>query len=131
MTDLTTTMRTPSAARAGVSRVAIKMVISLLVAALSTVPSALSAQPARPISIGGSADEDACAAVGKVKGLKPKGTLAVRTGPGRSFASVDELRNGQLLYVRDSSKDGTAGRRLRTWQRQLRRDQSCCEKASL
>lgn len=31
----------------------------------------------------------------------------MRSGPGRTFASVDELRNGQVVYVCDASKDGT------------------------
>ena len=53
---------------------------------------AVSAESQVPIIIGGSANEDACGAVGAVAGFKSRASfLAVRAGPGTSFAVSDTL----------------------------------------
>ena len=66
------------------------------------------ASPVAPIRIGGSAEVDACSALGKVMGLKVTGDgfLAVRSGPKHSFDKIDEIVNEQLVFICDSSYNG-------------------------
>jgi hypothetical protein len=52
-----------------------------------------------PVSVGGEREHDACAGVGVVTGLDPRGAnaLAVRSGPGTRYGKVDRL--GPLAEV--------------------------------
>ena len=56
-----------------------------------------------PVMIGGEAEEWACSALGKVRGLDPDGDgfLAVRRGPGSQYAMIDKLHNGDMATICD------------------------------
>jgi hypothetical protein len=60
-----------------------------------------------PVMLGGDLDFDACQVIGAVKGLDPRGDgfLAVRAGPEAHYKMLDQLNNGQLLYICDSKGD--------------------------
>ena len=62
-----------------------------------------------PVSVGGSAEFDACGSWAVVSGLKPGGDgfLAVRSGPGTAYRLRDRLAEGQGFYVCDQSRDST------------------------
>lgn len=80
------------------------IVLAIFGGALSTIVEIVVADAyagsQEPIIIGGSANEDACGAVGTVAGFKNKSsTLAVRTGPGASFSVVDNLPIETLIFV--------------------------------
>lgn len=70
-----------------------------LVAAGNVAP--LAADDGVPVMIGGEPDLDACASLGEVTGLDPKGEnfLSVRTGPGVGFAAVDRLAAAAQVYI--------------------------------
>ena len=64
-------------------------------------------QPASvPVRVGGLPDLDACAAVGTVVRLQPGSLLAVRAGPGTTFARRDALANGREFFMCAMSDDG-------------------------
>jgi hypothetical protein len=72
--------------------------------ALACLPAATLAQDASvPVIAGQIHGYDACGLVGVVRGLDPRGDgfLAVRAGPGSTFAKVDEVYADQLLNVCD------------------------------
>jgi hypothetical protein len=70
--------------------------------ALAAIATALLSLPAQAqyLILGGD-DMDACASNGVVAGLKPGGgnVLAVRSGPGVSHASFDQLHNGDAVFL--------------------------------
>jgi hypothetical protein len=55
------------------------------------------------VMAGRDASLDACRSEGRVKGLDSAGDgyLAVRAGPGPQFSELDELGNGQPVYICD------------------------------
>ena len=72
--------------------------------ALACLPAATLARDASvPVIAGQIHGYDACGLVGVVRGLDPRGDgfLAVRAGPGSTFAKVDEVYADQLLNVCD------------------------------
>jgi len=72
--------------------------------ALACLPAATLAQDASvPVIAGQIHGYDACGLVGVVRGLDPRGDgfLAVRAGPGSTYAKVDEVYADQLLNVCD------------------------------
>jgi hypothetical protein len=72
--------------------------------ALACLPAATLALDASvPVIAGQIHGYDACGLVGVVRGLDPRGDgfLAVRAGPGSTFAKVDEVYADQLLNVCD------------------------------
>jgi hypothetical protein len=72
--------------------------------ALACLPAATLAQDASvPVIAGQIHGYDDCGLVGVVRGLDPRGDgfLAVRAGPGSTFAKVDEVYADQLLNVCD------------------------------
>lgn len=82
-----------------------------ILAALAFVclPLATSAQQRHvPVIAGQNAGYDACGTVGVVRGLDPNGDgfLAVRAGPASNYAKLDELNNGNLVYICDQSGKG-------------------------
>lgn len=68
----------------------------------ATLVAGLMAGPANAqyLTLGGD-DMDACASNGVVVGLKANGDnfLAVRKGPGTRHAKIDELRNGDEVFI--------------------------------
>jgi hypothetical protein len=63
-----------------------------------------------PVMIGGNSDDgqlDACASLGAVSGLDPKGDrfLAVRSGPGTRYLLLDKLLEGQKVFACSVSPD--------------------------
>jgi hypothetical protein len=78
--------------------------------ALACLPLAASAQQRHvPVIAGQNAGYDACGTVGVVRGLDPQGGdgfLAVRAGPSSNYAKLDELYNGNLVYICDQSGKG-------------------------
>jgi hypothetical protein len=62
-----------------------------------------SAALAVPVMVGGDPDVDACPGMGEVVGLDPQGDdfLAVRDGPSTSFKKIDEVYQGDALYLCD------------------------------
>jgi hypothetical protein len=62
-----------------------------------------SAALAVPVMIGGDPDVDACPGMGEVTGLDPQGDdfLAVRDGPSTSYKKIDEVYQGDALYLCD------------------------------
>ncbi len=60
-------------------------------------------QRAVPVIVGQNSGYDACGTVGVVRGLDPHGDgfLAVRAGPASSYAMLDKVYNGYLLYLCD------------------------------
>jgi hypothetical protein len=66
----------------------------------------VSAAPEVPVIIGGSTNEDACGAMGAVAGFKSNSSvLAVRSGPGTSFAQTDSLPVETVVFVCDFQGD--------------------------
>ena len=55
--------------------------------------------PGVPITVGGDAKSLPCPQSGVVRVVGPKGALAVHTGPGLEYASVDRLGNGKTVAV--------------------------------
>lgn len=71
---------------------------------LACLPLTAGAQGGRvPVIAGQYPDQDACGAVGVVRGLDPRGDgfLAVRAGPGSGYAMLDKVYNGYLLNICD------------------------------
>ena len=60
-------------------------------------------QPEVPVVLGHEPDLDACGAIGVVAGLRAGGDgfLAVRGGPGTGYGKLDEITNGQTVFVCD------------------------------
>lgn len=54
-----------------------------------------------PVLVGGESDLDACSSIATVTGLDPAGDnyLAVRTGPGVSYAQIDRLSSSAIVHV--------------------------------
>jgi hypothetical protein len=54
-----------------------------------------------PVMLGGTIDQDACARVGAIAGLNPRGDgfLSVRSGPGRNYAEMDRIYNGKEVLL--------------------------------
>lgn len=54
-----------------------------------------------PIFVGGDENEDVCGATGEIYKLKEDGDgfLAVRSGPGTNYKKIDELYNGNSVYM--------------------------------
>lgn len=65
------------------------------------------AQADIPVMITPIEDMDACGGYGEVSGIQS--FLAVRSGPGTDFDKVDELANGDPVYICDDSGDGWYG----------------------
>ncbi len=76
------------------------MIRSLSLLALLLTPAASMAQVAVPV--GGDATADACATLGEVTGLNPRGDgyLSVRDGPdARRYRETDRLRAGRPVMI--------------------------------
>ena len=60
-------------------------------------------RPEVPIVLGHEPDLDACGAAGVVAGFRHDGDgfLAVRSGPGTGYRKLDEIYNGQTVFVCD------------------------------
>jgi hypothetical protein len=72
--------------------------------ALGCLPTASGAQGLRvPVIAGQEPGYDACGSQGVVRGLDPHGDgfLAVRAGPGSSYAMLDKVYNGYILNLCD------------------------------
>ncbi|WP_427026268.1 integron (plasmid) [Aureimonas ureilytica] len=83
-----------------------KLPLSLLaISVLMVCPLAVSASPqgAQPVEVGGDAELDACASLGRIVRLDPKGDnfLAVRDGPGSQRRELDRLGPGALVTICD------------------------------
>jgi len=74
---------------------------AVLVAFLMLTAPALAADPEVPVKVGGFPDMDACMTLGEVDGLDPNGDnfLAVRGGPDTSFGKIDELHEGDQVWI--------------------------------
>jgi hypothetical protein len=61
-----------------------------------------------PVVVGGEEGLDACPSLGVVSGLKPKkgGFLAVRSGASRTHKRIAKLREGQEVFICNTSTDG-------------------------
>lgn len=57
------------------------------------------------VTVGGEAEGGACPLQGTVGGMSAGSTLAVRAGPGTSFARLDRLPNGKRVYLCDRAAD--------------------------
>lgn len=79
-------------------------VVGLAVLGLS---SAVIAQDDVPVMITPIEDMDACGLYGEVVNINT--FLAVRSGPGAEFQKLDELANGDAVYICDDSIDGWYG----------------------
>jgi hypothetical protein len=79
-----------------------------LAAASAAPPREVPGLPEVPVVVGEQQDLDACGGWAVVHGLNPEGDgfLAVRAGPGVSFAMRDRLRERDGLYVCGGSDDG-------------------------
>jgi hypothetical protein len=57
----------------------------------------------RPVMVGGDPEDDACGALGEVRGLKPGGDgfLALRSGPSANARMIDKLQEGDAVYMCD------------------------------
>jgi hypothetical protein len=79
----------------------------LLALLLTTSSASLAESPSGsvPVYIGDDPGLDACLSWGEVQGLHHS-KLAVRRGPGVDYEQVDELDNGQGLYLCDASAEG-------------------------
>jgi hypothetical protein len=83
---------------------------TLLIMLLCFAGFAMAESGAVPVMIGEDGDDaqlDACASLGAVSGLDPKGDgfLAVRSGPDARYALLDKLREGQEVFVCNVSPD--------------------------
>lgn len=93
----------------------LRCLASLVVAAIGTAALAhpVASLPAVPVMVGHDGPEfDACGAVGRVRGLNPKGDnfLSVRAGPDTSYPERDRLEQGQLVWLCDATgKSGWHG----------------------
>jgi hypothetical protein len=80
-----------------------KMRYMISIALLSVVSThgTVGAESSVPVTPGGDAVLDACASLGKVRGLRRDGDnfLAVRSGPGTRYTKIDKLVNGDEIYV--------------------------------
>lgn len=83
------------------STLSVCLVVALLAVAMA--PSPALAQRAVPVMVGGDADYDACSSVGQVARLNPNGDgfLAVRSGPSTDYGKIDELYNGDTVFLCD------------------------------
>lgn len=83
---------------------------ALAAAALLRLTSVQAAPPtAKPVTVGIDGPEyDACGSQGAVRGLREDGDmfLSVRSAPGTASPEVDRLKNGQVVILCDSTKDG-------------------------
>ena len=57
------------------------------------------------VTVGGDGEGGACPLQGTVGGMSKGSTLAVRAGPGTSFARLDRLPNGKRVYLCDRAAD--------------------------
>ncbi|WP_062213131.1 hypothetical protein [Aureimonas sp. AU12] len=75
-------------------------ITTLLAFALLT---SASAQGLEPVEVGGEAELDACASLGQIVRLDPKGDnfLSVRNGPGSQRLELDRLGAGALVTICD------------------------------
>ncbi|MEM7544724.1 MAG: integron [Pseudomonadota bacterium] len=75
------------------------MVAALLLSGFGPAPAQEAAQV--PVTVGGSAELDACGSLGRVVGLDPNGAnaLLVRAGPGRDYERLDRVGPGQILFL--------------------------------
>lgn len=81
--------------------------VALVVAPVATLNAAPPA--AKPVTVGIDGPEyDACGSQGAVRGLREDGDmfLSVRSAPGTTSPEVDRLKNGQVVILCDSTKDG-------------------------
>jgi hypothetical protein len=82
-----------------------KAILSIVVSSQMLCSMALAqgayVRPDVPIVIGGDQGLDACGGVGRVAGLDPHGDgfLAVKAGPGISYARIDRLYNAKQVYL--------------------------------
>lgn len=80
--------------------------LALFTAAAIAVPAlGLAQQRAIPVVPGQNQGYDACGIIGEVAGLDPSGDgfLAVRAGPDGGYAMLDQLHNGDAVYICDQS----------------------------
>ncbi len=79
----------------------------VLFLALSNSTVVFGADGSVPVVVGGEEELDACAGIGVVSGLNPKGDgfLSVRSGPDVSYSEQDELREAAEVYICGASKD--------------------------
>ncbi|XSG81907.1 MAG: integron [Methyloligella sp. ZOD6] len=78
----------------------------LAAAAISLLPVlGVAQQRAIPVIAGQNQGYDACGIIGEIAGLDPNGDgfLAVRAGPDGSYAMLDQLHNGDAVYICDQS----------------------------
>lgn len=91
--------RAPGRTRA----MAIATLVALQAAGLIMPPAAAQPgpRPEVPVVVAQEPDYDACALMGLVEGLRTDGDgfLAVRGGPGTNHRKLDEIYNGQQVYV--------------------------------
>ena len=78
------------------------LAIAVIGSALVIGPPAL-AESVYPIYVGGDTQFDACGSLGEVTGLRVDGNgfLAVRAGPGTGYEKIDDLINGDRVFVCD------------------------------
>lgn len=90
----------------GLSRIRYGLAASILLAACAFVPASQAKDLEVPILERSQEDLDTCA-VGQVRRLKAQGDgfLAVRTGPASNFRKIDELHNGDLVWIFDQRSD--------------------------
>lgn len=83
------------------STLSIGLAVALFAVAMAPLPAA--AQSGVPVMVGGDADYDACSSVGQVARLNPNGDgfLAVRSGPSTDHGKIDELYNGDIVFLCD------------------------------
>jgi hypothetical protein len=83
------------------------LLVGLVVAIHSPIAQEAGVRPNVPVVVGTNPRLDACAAVGVVTGLDPNGDgfLAVKSGPGLSYARIDKLYNGEQIFVCTVSGD--------------------------
>lgn len=82
------------------------MLMAVMAAGVSIAPAhGLAQQQQVPVIAGQNQGYDACGIVGEVTGLKPGGDgfLAVRAGPDTGYAMLDQLHNGDPVYICDQN----------------------------
>ena len=82
-------------------RTALTGYATLIAIGMTVFAGQASGQAQVPVPFGGEAEEDACGGLSEVARLDLRGDnfLAVRSGPGTSFAILDKLKNGQPVFV--------------------------------
>lgn len=77
-----------------------RLLCTAVIIAVMPVQAFAQTRPKVPIVIQGGTRE-ACADIGLVIGLRPKGarSLAVKAGPGASYPQIDKLNEGKQVYL--------------------------------